>query len=67
MSTSEYSCREKSHGWSTLVGYNPKGHKALDMTELLRTSTYINQVTNKDLLYSTRNSILCNGLYRNRI
>ena len=41
MATSEYSCREKSHGQSSLIGHNSKGHKALDMNELLNTSTYM--------------------------
>ena len=28
---------EKSHGQRSLVGYSPKGHKELDMTERLST------------------------------
>ena len=28
-------CLEKSHGWSSLLGYRPWGHKELDMTERL--------------------------------
>ena len=30
----QYSCLEKSHGWRSLVGYSPWGHKELDMTSL---------------------------------
>ena len=29
---------EKSHGQRSLAGYNPKGHKELDMTEWLSTA-----------------------------
>ena len=29
----QFSCLEKSHGWRSLVGYSPWGHKELDMTE----------------------------------
>ena len=31
----QYSCLEKSHGWRSLVGYSPWGHKELDTTEQL--------------------------------
>ena len=31
--------RGKFHGQSSLVGYGPRGHKGLDMTERLRTHT----------------------------
>ena len=31
------------------------------------TLLYIEQITKKDLLYSTRNSVLCNGLYEKGI
>ena len=31
----QYSCPEKSHGWRSLVGYNPWGLKESDTTELL--------------------------------
>ena len=31
----QYSCLEKSHGWRSLVGYSPWGHKELDTTERL--------------------------------
>ena len=29
----QYSCLKKSHGQRTLVGYNPKGPKELEMTK----------------------------------
>ena len=29
----QYSCREQSHGPSSLAGYSPWGHKESDMTE----------------------------------
>ena len=29
----QYSCLEKSHGWRSLVGYSPWGHKEMDSTE----------------------------------
>ena len=29
----QYSCLKKSHGQKTLMGYNPKGLKELDMTK----------------------------------
>ena len=29
----QYSCREKSHGQSSLAGYSPWGHKESDVTE----------------------------------
>ena len=29
-----YSCLEKSHGWRSLVGYSPQGHKGSDTTSL---------------------------------
>ena len=31
----QYSCLKKSHGWRSLVGYSPWGHKDSDMTERL--------------------------------
>ena len=31
----QYSCLKKSHEQRSLAGYNPKGYKELDMTELL--------------------------------
>ena len=41
-----------SHGWRSLVGYNPWGHKELDTTERLhfyyRTSTLISLFLNQD-------------------
>ena len=30
----QYSCLENSHGQRSLVGYSPRGHKELDMTEV---------------------------------
>ena len=30
----------KFHGWRSLVGYSPWGHKESDMTELLQNTTY---------------------------
>ena len=30
----------KSHGWRSMVGYSPWGHKELDMTERLHFYTY---------------------------
>ena len=30
----QYSCLENPHGQSSLVGYNPWGHKELDTTEV---------------------------------
>ena len=42
------------HGLRSLVGYSPWGRKALDMTERL---TRLKWITNKDLLYSTGNSV----------
>ena len=29
----QYSCLEKSHGQKSLVGYSPRGHKELNVTE----------------------------------
>ena len=29
----QYSCLEKSHGWRSLAGYTPRGHKDSDTTE----------------------------------
>ena len=29
----QYYCLEKSHGWRSLVGYSPWGHKESDMTD----------------------------------
>ena len=37
----------KSHGWRSLVGYNPWGHKELDMTEQLTSHTYSAYKLNK--------------------
>ena len=31
----QYPCLEKSHGWRSLVGYSPWGHKESDTTEQL--------------------------------
>ena len=31
--TLQYTCLEKSHGWRSLVGYSPWGHKEADMTK----------------------------------
>ena len=35
------SCLENLHGQRSLVGYSPRGHKELDMTERLSTSIYL--------------------------
>ena len=37
----QYSCLEKPHGWGSLAGYSPWGHKELDMTEWLRTACQV--------------------------
>ena len=29
----QYSCLEKSHGWRSLAGYSPQGHKESDTAE----------------------------------
>jgi len=34
----QYSCLENPHGWKSLVGYSPWGHKQLDLTEQLSTA-----------------------------
>ena len=31
----QYSCLENPHGWRSLVGYSPQGHKESDTTERL--------------------------------
>jgi len=35
----QYSCLENPHGWRSLVGYTPQGHKESDTTEQLNKST----------------------------
>ena len=32
----QYSCLEDPHGWGSLVGYSPRGHKESDTTEHTR-------------------------------
>jgi len=34
----QYSCLENPHGWRSLAGYNPWGHKESDTTEPLSTT-----------------------------
>ena len=36
-----YSCLENPYGQRSLVGYSPRGHKELDMTEQLSTAQHI--------------------------
>ena len=36
----QYSCLENPHGQRSLVGYNPWGHKELNMTEQLSTAQH---------------------------
>ena len=36
----QYSCLENPHGQRSLVGYSPRGHKELDMTERLSTKKH---------------------------
>ena len=45
---------EEFQGQRSLVGCSPQGRKGLDMTEQ-HSLSYIKYITNKDLLYSTRN------------
>ena len=51
----QYSCLEKSHGWRSLVGYSPQGHKESDTTERLHfTSLHFLRFSNcviLDVLY----------------
>ena len=37
----------KSHGQKSLAGYSPQGHKPLDMTQQLNTTTSIYKVDNQ--------------------
>ena len=36
----QYSCLERSHGWRSLAGYSPLGHKESDTAERLNTHTH---------------------------
>ena len=36
-----YSCLDNPHGQRSLVGYSPRGHKALDTTERLSTKVIV--------------------------
>ena len=39
----QYSCLENLHGWRSLAGYGPWGHKESDTTEPLSTAYHIKE------------------------
>ena len=53
----QYSCLENPHGQRSLVGCSPLGSQRVRHDYAIKHSAYIEQVTNKTLLYSIGNSI----------
>ena len=39
----QYSCLENPHGWKSLVGYSPWGHKESDTTERLNRAHHLTE------------------------
>ena len=53
----QYSCLENPHGQRSLAGCSPLGSQRVQHDCAIKHSTYVEQVTNKTLLYSIGNSI----------
>ena len=47
----QYTCLEKSHGWRSLVGYGPWGHKELETIEQLNCFTHLNYLSHNFVKY----------------